>query len=56
MSKSSTVAIPQSTTQAGPVKESKALHWPDHVLTVLAVLMLAMVLVQMMVPVLPVRP
>ena len=54
MSKSSTVAIPQSTTQAGPVKESKALHWPDHVLTVLAVLMLAMVLVQMMVPVLPV--
>ena len=54
MSKSSTVAIPQSTTQAAPVKDIKPLHWPDHALTVLTLLVLAVVLVQMMVPILPV--
>lgn len=55
MAKSTMVAIPQSLSQAAPVKAiDKPLRWPDHGLMVLTMLLLTVVLVQMMVPILPV--
>jgi hypothetical protein len=54
MSQSQSITIPQSTTQAVAKKIQQPLRWPDHVLAVLTLGVLTLVLVQMMVPLLPI--
>ena len=54
MSQSQSVPNAQSAVRAAEPKVEQSLRWPDHVLTVLSLCVLAVVLVQMMVPVLPI--
>ncbi|MFG0251214.1 MAG: O-antigen ligase family protein [Phycisphaeraceae bacterium JB051] len=54
MSQSQSVPHAQSVARAAEHKVEQILRWPDHVLTVLSLCVLAVVLVQMMVPILPI--